>query len=69
MLLRRDLLFAFQDFASTLAVACNYSTKVVAAPIRVIISFFYSYENNYFKHFYLHIFDDINNILHIFCFK
>lgn len=45
MLLRRDLLFAFQDFASTLALACNYSTKVVAAPIRVINLIFYSCEN------------------------
>jgi len=37
MLLRRDLLFAFQDFAKTLAVTCNFSTKVVANPIQVII--------------------------------
>lgn len=36
MLLRRDLLFAFQDFAKTLAVTCNFSTKVVANPIQVI---------------------------------
>lgn len=35
MLLRRDLLFAFQDFASSLADSCNISSKVVSTPIRV----------------------------------
>lgn len=35
MLLRRDLVFAFEDFAKTLAVTCNFSTKVVASPIQV----------------------------------
>lgn len=35
MLLRRDLMYAFLDFAETLAQSCNFSTKVVTAPIRV----------------------------------
>ncbi|XP_050536009.1 ABC transporter G family member 23 [Daktulosphaira vitifoliae] len=34
VLLRRDILLAFQDFAATLATACNYSTKAVDVPIR-----------------------------------
>ncbi|KAL4148776.1 hypothetical protein QTP88_002935 [Uroleucon formosanum] len=34
MLLRRDLVYAFEDFAKTLAVNCNYSTKVVTSPIQ-----------------------------------
>lgn len=36
MLLRRDLVFAFEDFAKILAVNCNFSTKVVTSPIQVI---------------------------------
>lgn len=35
MLLRRDLVFAFENFAKTLAVTCNFSTNVVASPIKV----------------------------------
>jgi len=35
MLLRRDLLISFQDFAIKLAESCDINTKVVAAPIRV----------------------------------
>lgn len=37
MLLRRDLLFAFQEFAISLANSCNISSKVVSTPIRVSI--------------------------------
>lgn len=57
MLLRRDLLFAFEDFAKTLAASCNYSTKVVSSPIRVINN------NHYVRFIYLsknYIYDDIN---------
>ncbi|XP_070154706.1 ABC transporter G family member 20 isoform X1 [Polyergus mexicanus] len=32
-LLQRDLLYAFQDFAKELTVACNYSEKVTSIPI------------------------------------
>lgn len=34
LLLRRDLVYAFQNFATGLATVCNYSTKVVTPPIR-----------------------------------
>ncbi|KAI5693785.1 hypothetical protein M8J75_005740 [Diaphorina citri] len=34
LLLRRDLVYAFQNFATNLATVCNYSTKVVTPPIR-----------------------------------
>uniref|UniRef100_A0A8D8T4G3 ABC transporter G family member 20 n=1 Tax=Cacopsylla melanoneura TaxID=428564 RepID=A0A8D8T4G3_9HEMI len=34
LLLRRDLVYAFQNFANSLATVCNYSTKVVSPPIR-----------------------------------
>ncbi|XP_050429467.1 ABC transporter G family member 23 [Adelges cooleyi] len=34
MLLRRDILFAFQDFTATLAAPCNFSSRAVAIPVR-----------------------------------
>lgn len=34
-MLQRDLLYAFQDFAKELTMACNYSEKVTSIPINV----------------------------------
>lgn len=34
-LLQKDLLYAFQDFAMEVTVACNYSKKLTSIPIDV----------------------------------